>query len=143
MRTGVLGALFIGIVSAGLAGQKPAPPPPCQDEETMVADYTKDLTSLTATVKGEDLVAFQRAFHRKTCLTKLTLCAGILGGAADCLEKAASDPATAKDQIEACKAQHARYAKLKEKVSQYRDTLKATEDYKASKAMIEKFDYAD
>jgi hypothetical protein len=89
------------------------------------------------------LVAFQRAFHRKTCLTKLTLCAGILDGATACLEKAANDPAAAKDQVEDCKAKHDRYAKLKAKVSQYRDTLKATEDYKASKAMIEKFDFAD
>lgn len=109
----------------------------------MVADYTKDLTALTATVKGEDLQAFQRGFHRKTCLTKLTLCAGILDGAAACFEKAANDPATAQDQVGACKAKHDRYAKLKEKVSKYRDTLQATEDYKASKAMIEKFDFAD
>ena len=146
MRTGIPGALLIGIVTVGLAGQKqkqaPAPAP-CQDEETMVADYTKDLTALTATVKGEDLQAFQRAFHRKTFLTKLTLCAGILDGAAACFEKAAQDPATPKDQVEGCKAKHDRYAKLEEKVSQCRDTLKATEDYKASKAMIKKFDFAD
>ena len=146
MRIAILGALFLGIVSVGLAGQKqkqaPAPPP-CQDEEAMVGDYTKDLTSLTATVKGEDLVAFQRAFHRKTCLTKLTFCVTMLDGAVACFEKAANDPATPKDQVEACKAKHDGYVKLKEKVSHYRDALKTTEDFKESKAMIEKFDFAN
>jgi hypothetical protein len=143
MRTGILGVFLVGIVSVGLARVKekqPPAPPPCQDEETMVGDYTKDLTSLTATVKGEDLTAFQRAFHRKTCLTKLTLCASILDGAVACFEKAAQDPATPKDQVEGCRAKHERYMKLKEKVSHYRDTLKAAADYKEAKALIEQFD---
>jgi hypothetical protein len=144
MRIGILGVLLIGIVSVGLAGVKekqPPPPPPCQDEEAMVADYTKDLTSLAATVKGENLQAFQRGFHRKTCLTKLTFCASMLNGAVACFEKAAQNPATPKDQVEACKVKHDHYAKLNERVSQYRDTLKATEDYKAAKALIEKYDF--
>jgi hypothetical protein len=146
MRIGFLGALLIGIVTVGLAGQKQkqaTAPPPCQDEETMVGDYTKDLTSLTATVEGEDLGTFQRTFHRKTCLTKLTLCASILDGAVTCFEKAEQDPATPKDQVEGCKAKHDRYTKLKEKVSHYRDTLKATEDYKKAKALIEQFDFSN
>lgn len=146
MRSGILGALLIGIVSVGLAGVKekqPPPPPPCQDEEAMVADYTQGLTALTATVKGEDLEAFQRAFHRKACLTKLTLCAGILDGAVACFERAAHDPTTAKNQVEACMTKHDGYAKLKEKVSQYRDTLKAAGEGKESKAVIEKFDFAN
>jgi hypothetical protein len=144
MRICFLGALLMGIVAVGLADQKqkqaPAPPP-CQDEETMVDNYIKDMTSLTATVKGENLVAFQRAFHRKTCLTQLTLCASMLDGAVACFEKAAHDPATPKDQVEGCKAKHDRYAKLKEKISHYRDTLKATENYKDAKALIEQFDF--
>lgn len=146
MRIGILGALLIGIVSVGLARVKEKqapPPPPCQDEEAMVADYTKDLTSLAATVKGEDLQAFQRGFHRKTCLTKLTFCATMLDGAVACFEKAAQNPATPKDQVEACKAKHDRYAKLKEKVSQYRDTLKATEGDKGAKALIDQYDFTN
>jgi len=146
MRIGLLGALLIGIVSVGLARVKekqPPPPPPCQDEEAMVADYTKDLTSLAATVKGEDLQAFQRGFHRKTCLTKLTFCATMLDRAVACFEKAAQNPATPKDQVEACKAKHDRYAKLKEKVSQYRDTLKATEGDKGAKALIDQYDFTN
>jgi hypothetical protein len=146
MRIGILGVLLVGIVSVGLAHpkEKQAPaPPPCQDEETMVGDYTKDLTSLTATVKGEDLTAFQRAFHRKTCLTKLTLCVPMLDGAAACFEKAASDPATPKDQVQAIKAKHDQYVKLKEKVGHYRDTLKATQAYKEAKALIEQFDFSN
>lgn len=146
MRIGILGALLIGIVSVGLARVKekqPPPPPPCQDEEAMVADYTKDLTSLAATVKGEDLQAFQRGFHRKTCLTKLTFCATMLDGAVACFEKAAQNPATPKDQVEACKAKHDRYAKLKEKVGHYRDTLKATEGDKGAKALIDQYDFTN
>lgn len=146
MRIGFLGALLLGIVTIGLAAQKQkqaAAPPPCQDEEIMVGDYTKDLTSLEATVKGENLTAFQRAYHRKTCLTKLTLCATMVDGAEACFEKAANDPATPKDQMQAIKAKHDHYAKLKEKVSHYRDTLKATKGYKEAKALIEQFDFSN
>jgi hypothetical protein len=146
MRIGIWGVLLVGIVTVGLASAKekqPPPPPPCQDEETMVGDYTKDLTALTATVKSEDLTAFQRAYHRKTYLTKLTLCASMLDGAVACLTKAGQDPATPKAQVASCKADEERYTKLKEKVSQYRDTLKATEDYKKAKALIEQFDYSN
>jgi hypothetical protein len=146
MRMVFLGALLIGIVTLGLAAAKQkqaAAPPPCQDEETMVGDYTKDLTSLTATVKGEDLTAFQRAFHRKTCLTKLTLCVPMLDVAAACFEKAANDPATPKDQVQAIRAKHDQYVKLKEKVGHYRDALKATQAYKEAKALIEQFDFSN
>jgi hypothetical protein len=144
MRNVILGVLFF--VSVGLAAVKekqPPAPPPCQDEEVMVADYTKDLTALVTAVKGEGLQTFQSGYHRKTCLTKLTLFVTVLDGAAACFDKASQDPATSKDQIEACKANHDRYAKLKDKVSQYRDKLKATENFKESKAQIEQYDFTN
>jgi hypothetical protein len=109
----------------------------------MVGNYIKDMTSLTATVKGEDVAAFQRAFHRRTCLTELTLCASMLDSAVACFERAAEDPATPKGQVESRKAEPDRDAKVKRKVSHSRDTLKATEGGKEAKALIEQFDFSN
>ena len=112
----------------------------CQDEEAMVADYKKSIGDLAASVKKESLEEFERAYHRKSCLTKLTLSLGIVGGAADCFSKAAEDPATPKDQAATDKAKSDSYTKLKEKLGHYRDAVKSTEAGKDAKALIEKID---
>lgn len=106
----------------------------------MVADYKKSISDLAASVKNETLEEFERTYHRKSCLTKLTLSLGIAGGAADCFNQAAEDPATPKDQVAADKAKSESYTKLKEKLSHYRDALKSTEAGKDAKALIGKID---
>jgi len=140
----VLGVLLLIVgVSPGLADEKKTAPPACQDEEAMVADYQQGLTELVATVQKESLADFERTFHRKSCLTKLTLCDGILDTGTACFDKALQESKPSKDQAGAYKAKREAYAKLKERISQYRDSLKATEQGKAAKAMIEKFDLAN
>lgn len=134
--------LLCGVMSVGLLSQRPLFAQACQDEEAMVADYTKTITGLVAAVQKEGLADFERLYHRKSCLAKLTSCASFLDGLVACLEKAPQDPTATKEQNQAYKAKHESYSKLKEKVAQYRDSLKATEVGKEAKALIEKFDLA-
>jgi hypothetical protein len=132
--------LLLGVAVAGSLAQRPVYAQACQDEETMVTDYQKSIGDLVATVKKESLQDFLRHYHRKNILSKLTLCPGIVDIAAECLTKAGSDPDASKQQKEQYKAKGEAYTKLKSKVVQYRDELKAAEPGKDSKALIEKFD---
>jgi hypothetical protein len=135
--------LLCGVMSVGLLSQRPLFAQACQDEEAMVVDYKKTITGLVATVQKESLADFERLYHRKSCLVKLTLCGSVLDGLVVCLEKAPQDPTATKEQKQAYTAKHESYSKLKEKVAQYRDSLKATEVGKEAKALIEKFDLAN
>ena len=140
MRMVIASLLLLGIASIGVAGQKQAAPPACQDEEAMVTDYEKGLQDLVGTVKKENLADFERTYHRKSCLTKLTLCVSVLDGAVACFDKAAQDSSTPKEQAGAIAAKRDAYTKLKENVGHYRDSLKTTEADKDAKALIEKFE---
>jgi len=140
-RMGIV--LLLSLMPAGLVSQRPLFAQACQDEEAMVADYTKTITGLVAAVQKESLADFERLYHRKSCLAKLTSCASFLDGLVACLEKAPQDPTATKEQKQAYRAKHESYSKLKEKVAQYRDSLKATEVGKEAKALIEKFDLAN
>ncbi len=132
--------LFLVGVASGFADDKKAPPQACKDEETMVVDYQRGLSELVATVQKESLADFGRAFHRRSALSKLNLSEGIIDIAAECFEQSLKDPSTPKGQSEAYRAKRDAYAKLKEKLVQYRDTLKAKEDDKDAKPLIEKFE---
>jgi len=132
--------LFMGTAALGLFAPHPLRAQTCQDEEAMVTDYKQSISDLAASVKKESLADFERAYHRKSCLTKLTLSLGIAGGAADCFNKAAEDPATPKDQVATDKAKSDSYTKLKDKLGHYRDALKSAEAGKDAKALIEKID---
>jgi len=137
----VIGVLLLVVgVASGLADEKPPAPPACQDEEAMVTDYEKSLQDLVGTVKKENLADFARAYHRKTCLTKLNLCASMIDGAVACLDSAAQGSSASKEQAGAIAAKRDAYTKLKEKVGHYRDSLKTTEADKDAKALIEKFE---
>ncbi len=114
----------------------------CQDEESFVADYKKGLIDFVETVKKESLGDFQKAYHQRSCLTKLTLSLGAVNGLLTCLEKAAQDPAATKEQADAYKSKHETYGKLKEKIDKDRNSLKATESAKDAKPLIEKFDFS-
>jgi exonuclease VII large subunit len=114
----------------------------CKDEESMADYYKKDLAGLVATVKKESLLDFERAYHQKSSLTKLTLYGSTVDGLLRCLDKAAQDPTATKEEADAYKAKREAYAKLKDKIQQDRNALKATEAPKDAKALIEKFDFA-
>jgi hypothetical protein len=114
----------------------------CKDEEGMVANYKKTVTDLVATVKKESLLDFEKAFHQKNVTTKLTLFGSTVNGLIGCLQKIANDPATLKEDADAAKGKIATYNKLKDKIMQDRDALKAAQTEKEAKALIEKFDFA-
>ena len=109
----------------------------------MIADYQKGLTELIETVRKEDLEHFQRAFHQKTCLSKLTLCLNMMNGLLSCLEKATQDTTATKEQKETAKSQREKYWALKQKIEQYRNALKAAENAKAAKSLVEKFEVSN
>ena len=114
----------------------------CQDEEAMVVEYSKSLTELVETTRKEGLPAFEKSYHQKACNTKLTLCLGMLDELVGCLEKASVDSTATKDQMEAYKAKRDAFARLKDKMEGDQRSLKASNDSKAAKALIEKFDFS-
>ncbi|HUU14343.1 MAG TPA: hypothetical protein VM182_11630 [Terriglobia bacterium] len=112
----------------------------CQDEETMVEDYRKGLTEMVEKVKAESLEEFTRAYHQKSCLSKLSLCSSIVNIANECLEKASRDPATSKDQGKDIEAKRQSYNAFKAKAEEYSKELKGADSPKDAKALIAKFD---
>ena len=113
----------------------------CKDDEGMVADYRKTVTDLVETVKKESLLDFERAFHQKNITTKLTLFGSTVDGLINCLQKRANDPTTLKEDADAAKVKIETYNKLKDKIKQDRDAVKAAQSGKEAKALIEKFAY--
>lgn len=136
-----VGLPIVGVVF--LMGPEPAFAQACKDEEAMVEDYKKSILDLVETVKKETLPEFERAYHQKNCLTKLTLSVSLVDGLVSCLEKAAQDPAALKQDVQTYKTKRETYVKLKEKVQQNRDALKTTATGKDAKALIEKIDLSN
>ena len=130
----VLGTAFVlSLGSLQLSAQV------CGDEEGMVNYYRKNATDLVETVKKESLQDFEKAFHQKTMMTNLTLFGSMVDGLLNCLQKRANDPATLKEDADAAKGKIDVYNKLKDKIKQDRETLKAAQTGKDAKALIEKF----
>jgi hypothetical protein len=130
----VLGSAFVlSLGSRQLSAQG------CSDDEGMVAYYNKNVTDLVETVKKESLQDFGKAFHQKTMMTNLTLFGGTVDRLLSCLQKRASDPTTLKEDADAAKGKIEAYNKLKDKIKQDRDALKAAQTEKDAKALIEKF----
>lgn len=138
-RMNGIGLLGVAVLT-GFLGSRPLLAQSCQDEEAMVADYQKSITELVETVKKESLEDFLKAYHQKNCLTKLSLCVSMVSGVVSCLDRASQDPTATKEQVDAYKAKHDRYAKLKDTIEQNRKALKGTDSAKEAKALIEKFD---
>jgi len=132
----VLGSAFVlSLGSLQLSAQV------CSDDEGMVTYYKKNVIDLVATVKKESLQDFAKAFHQKTMTTNLTLFGGTVDRLLSCLQKRASDPTTLKEDADAAKSKIDVYNKLKDKIKQDRDALKAVQTGKDAKALIEKFTF--
>lgn len=130
----VLGSAFVlSLGSLRLSAQV------CSDDEGMVNYYRKNVTDLVETVKKESLQDFEKAFHQKVMMTHLSLFGGTVDRLLDCLHKSASDPTTLKEDADAAKGKIDAYNKLKDKIKQDRDALKAVQTGKDAKALIEKF----
>ena len=132
-------ALVLGSAFALLPGSLQLSAHVCKDEEGMVADYKKAMTDLVETVRKESLLDFEKAFHQRTVMSKLTLLGSIVDGLISCLEKRASDPTVLQEDAIAAKGKLAAYNKLKDMIKQDRDALKAAQNGKDAKALIEKF----
>ncbi|HEX5413118.1 MAG TPA: hypothetical protein VFZ27_14800 [Terriglobia bacterium] len=131
------GPLFFGLpILHSLLGQA------CSEDEGMVQSYVQSIDDLVGTVKKESLSDFEKDYHQRSCLTRLTLSLGIIDGLIDCLSKTASNPAATQEQIAAAKGKLEKYSKLKSALEQARDTLKAAKDTKGAKSAIEKFTIA-
>ena len=132
----VLGSAFVlSLGSLQLSAQV------CGDEEGMVNYYRKNATDLVETIKKESLPDFEKGFHQKTMMTNLTLFGSMVDGLLNCLQKRANDPATLKEDADAAKGKIDVYNKLKDKIKQDRDALKAAQTEKEAKALIEKFTF--
>ena len=130
----VLGSAFVlSLGSRQLSAQG------CSDDEGMVTYYNKNVTDFVETVKKESLQDFEKAFHQKTIMTNLSLFGGTVDGLLNCLQKRANDPTTLKEDADAAKGKIDAYNKLKDKIKQDRDALKAAQTEKDAKALIEKF----
>lgn len=143
MKRGMIIFFFLVGVPSGLADEKKTEPQACKEEATMVSDYQKGLADLVGTVQKESLAEFERTFHRRSTLSKLNLSESVLGAAMECFDQALKDSASPKGHKEAYQAKRDGIAKLREKLIQYRTTLKAKEEGKDSKALIETFALAD
>jgi len=140
----ITGIAVLVVASLGaLLGQRVLFGQSCDDDEAMVKDYQKSLADLVATVKKESLGEFERAYHQKSCMTKLTLCLSMVNGLIDCLDKASQDATATKEQVGAYKAKRETYAKLKGKIELGKSALKSAETPKGAKASIEKFDLSN
>jgi hypothetical protein len=143
MKTVSTTTLFSAVALSCFCGPRPLVAQRCQDEEAMVADYRKGLTELVETTRKESQADFEKGFHQKTSLTKLGLSLSMVNELVACLEKASADSAATKDQVEAYKAKLASYTKLKDKLEENRKVLKAADDAKTAKAVVEKLRFSD
>ena len=132
-------ALVLGSACALLPGSLQISAQVCKDEEGMVTDYKQAVTELVATVKKESPVDFEKSFHQKTVMTKLTLLGSMVDGLVSCLEKRVGDPAILQEDSTAAKGKLVTYNKLKDTIKQDREALKAAQSGKEAKAVIEKF----
>jgi hypothetical protein len=139
MKCWIVFALVLGSAFVLSSGSRQLSAQVCKDDEGMVAEYKKTVTDLVETVKKESLLDFEKAFHQKNVTTKLTLFGNAVNGLIGCLQKTANDPNTLKEDADAAKRKIDTYNKLKDKIMQNRDALKATQSGKEAKALIEKF----
>ena len=131
--------LAVGIVL--LAGQG-VRAQSCGDEEAMLKSSLQSVSDLVVTVKKESIDDFGRTFHQKVFLSKVTSALSVIDIPIDCLNKAAGDSATPKDEATADKAKADTYVKLKAKLEDYKTRVKATSEPKVAKGIIEKAEFA-
>jgi hypothetical protein len=141
MKCSIVFALVLGSTLVLPFGRPQLSAQVCKDEEGMVADYKKSVTEMVETVKKESLLDFQKAFHQKSVTTKLAFFGSMVDGYVGCLQKRASDPTTTKEDADAAKGKIDAYSKLKDKIKQDRDAVKAAQTDKEAKALIEKIAY--
>ena len=135
----IIGTVLLVGGLAGCLGQRTLLAQACQDDEEMSKTTLKDVTDLVGTIKKESLGDFEKAYHKKSYVSKAGFSLTVIAGLVSCLDKAAQDSTASKEQADAYKAKRDSYAKLKEKIEQSRSAVKSAEQ-KDAKALIEKAD---
>jgi len=131
MKSRIMIGLVLMIVT--LAGQGMAAEA-CQDEQNMAQGTLQTAAEMVDTVKKESQAEFDSKFHQKSTANKLAFTISAIDEVVQCLDKAnqgGDAAAGAKKDSE---------AKLMDRLTHYRDSLKSTEDSKAAKALIGTFD---
>ena len=131
-RRGIVVMVFLGAAFSFSASRVQAQS--CQDERTMADAMVKGVADVVDTVKKESQSDFDTKFHQKSALNKLTFAIGAVGEAVSCLDKASADPTAA--------AAKQNESKLKDRLTEYKTSLKAADDSKAAKQLIATFDLA-
>ncbi len=143
MKGTVYIALVLGASLVTLLGARPLFAQACKDDELMANESKKSIAELVETVKKESLAEFNRAYHQRSSLSRLTVCLSTVNGLVSCLEKASQDTTATPEDAAANKAKLETYTKLKGKIDQDRKALKNASDPKEAKALIEKFNLSD
>ncbi len=136
-------ALLVGFSLVFEISARPLFAQACKDDEVMTNESKKSVGELVVTVKKESLPEFNRAYHQRSSLSRLTISLSAVTGLVSCLEKAAQDTTATPEDLAAYKAKLETYSKLKGKIDQDRKALRGASDAKEAKALIEKFDLAD
>jgi predicted amidohydrolase len=108
----------------------------------MVDESKKSLAEIITAVKQESLANFEKAYHQKNVVNKLSFLGISLDGLIACDEKTEQDSSATKEAVDAAKAEHETNVKLKEKLQHDHDALKALAAPKDAKQFIEKLDEA-
>jgi hypothetical protein len=140
MRTGHRITLMMGIGFGLMIWPHIAAAQACKDEQSMVDESKKSLVEVVNTVKQESLPDFERSYHQKNVINKLSFYGTSVESLLACEDKAAQDSSAAKDAADAARAKHDGYAKLKDKIQHDHDALKALTAPKDAKAYAEKLD---
>lgn len=114
----------------------------CDDDDAMAQGSVATIADLVATVKKETLADFQTKYHQKSAVSKLAFAIAGLDEAIECRSKAGQDSTATPDQAAANRSKQESDTKLRQRFDQYRKELKATDDPKAAKALIESFDFS-
>jgi len=142
MRTGSRITLLMGIGFGLMVSPHFVAAQVCKDEESMVDESKKALAEVITTIKQESLVNFEKSYHQKSVVNKLSFFGSTVDGLLACEEKAEQDSSATKEVVDAAKAKHETYAKLKDKIQHDHDTLKALAAPKEAKQYAEKLDEA-
>ncbi len=131
--------LALGIVL--VSGQQGIRAQSCGDEEAMLKSSLQSVTDLVVTIKKESIDDFGRTFHQKVFLSKVASALSVIDIPIDCLNKAAADSATPKDEAAADKTKADADIKLKGRLEDYKARVKAAAEAKAAKGIIEKAEF--
>lgn len=135
-------ALLLILATAGLGEAKKKKkvetgPPPCVDEEGMITYYHGQMTELLGKVKQEDVVQFERNYHRKQVENFLSFWGGAYADTLDCYEKAVQEPTTPKKVAEELEAKRENSGKRAEQVKSWRDSVRNARSLKDAKSVVD------